>query len=297
VRGYESNRRSLRPDRLHLVGGGNRGRRGNAGALLAVVLCLGIVTGILHNHWRAQTRPDPVLAGVRLLTYPFQTGGAIVEAGLFTNWNGIFRARQIEADNARLTAENAVLRSDNELLRAGAAEALRLRAVVNLIRNSAKPPLAASVIALLPTPHFDTVTVNRGTRDGVQFQSVARTPQGLLGQVTDVSALSSEVMLLTDLNSGVGALVRRNGKLQGIGIVQGTGRGQPLELQNLKRDDDVRPGDLVVTSGYGGVFPADIPIGTITAVHSADARFLRTAVVAPAAPMPGDLREVLLLQP
>jgi rod shape-determining protein MreC len=124
---------------------------------------------------------------------------------------------------------------------------------------------------------------------------VVRTPDGLIGQVSEVSALSSQVMLLTDADSGVGAMVVREGKVRGVGIVQGGGRARPLEIIYLKREDDIRPGDRVVSSGYGGIVPADIPIGTITSIREDAAKFLKSGYLRPAAALER-AREVLLLR-
>ena len=277
--------------------GPNSGNPDRSRYLLIVLLSVGIGLGIAHNKWRSQRRADPVLSGVRVLTYPFQRSGAVAEASLFTSWKIIFRGRELEADNARLRAENDSLRTENESLRGKAAEADRLRSDLGLVHALKPPPLAAPLIALLPSPHFDSLIVARGKNDHIQLQSIARTPQGLIGQVIDVSPLTSEIMLLSDVNSQVGALVRRKGVSLGVvGIVQGEGRGRLLQIKDLKRDDPVQPGDEVVSSGYGGVFPPDIPIGTITEVKSdANALFLKSAIVKPAAGMPGDLREVFLL--
>ena len=256
---------------------------------------MGMGIGVLHNRWRKEGRPDAVLAGVRVLTHPLQVTGSVAQAGVFVGWTEMFKGRALEAENTRLTAEVATLRAENEALASQAAEAVRLRAALKCVRAQPGPLLPAAIIALLPNPLFDTITVNRGTHDRVHPESIVRTPDGLVGQVTEVSGFSAEVMLLTDLNSAVSGLVRRNGKLLSIGIVQGTGRGQPLEMINLKRDDDVRPGDPVYSSGYGGVFPADIPIGRIISLKNEDALFVKTARVEPAAPLPGDLREVYIL--
>jgi rod shape-determining protein MreC len=129
------------------------------------------------------------------------------------------------------------------------------------------------------------------------MQSIVRTPDGLVGQVFAVNAISSQVMLLTDLDSRVSAVIYRNGKPLGyVGIVQGMGRGEALEMVYLRREDDVRPGDTVVSSGYGGVVPPDIRIGTVTGVLEDRPRFLKSARIAPAAAQPGNLREVLVLR-
>jgi rod shape-determining protein MreC len=293
-----------RVPRLEVRGGGGgypgtgRGSTpsGNPVVALLVLLAIGIGLGVLHNRLKKAGRTDPALAVVRTGLYPFQKGAAFLYGGVNLNFNWLLRGREVQTENTRLAAENARLKQENESLRKAAAEVTRLRVALHLVKAEKLPPLAAEVIGWLPSPHFDTIVLARGSRDGVKERMVVRTADGLVGQVIDVGPASCEVMLLSDLNSGVGGLVRRNNKSQGVGIVQGVGRGMLLEVQYLKREADVKPGDVVVSSGYGGVVPPDIPIGVVESVVTDDARFLKTARVTPAAPLPGDLREALILR-
>jgi len=112
-------------------------------------------------------------------------------------------------------------------------------------------------------------------------------------------ASSSSSAPATAANAGSGAapaeaLVPEGGRVYGVGIVQGRGRNKPLQMDYLRLEDDIRVGDRVISSGLGGVVPADIPIGTIIAVREEKARALKTAIVAPAA-RAHHAREVLVL--
>ena len=264
--------------------------------ILTVVLGLAVVLGALHNRWVARGKTDPALAGVRTAVFPFQLGAARAQSATKTVWDWVLPGKAQAEENVSLKVEIARLRTENETLRAGAAEAARLRAAVGLMAKSKTPPLAAEVIGLLPSPNFDSVTVARGTRDEVKQGMVARTPEGLIGQVTEVSPVSSRVMLLTDVNSSVGVLVTRKGKTQGVGIARGRGRGERLDLMYLKREDDVQAGDVVVSSGYGGVVPPGIPVGVVADVRQDSTGFLKNARVVPAAPLPGALRELFIVR-
>ena len=262
--------------------------------VLVVALILSVGWGILHNRWRTEGRSDPLLVAVRTVLFPFQYAVARTEASVSTVWSWLFAGKRAQEENARLRSEIARLKVENQNLQAGVIEAARLRAHLAFAEKKGRPLLAAEVVGQDPSALFDTITIARGSRDAVLVGTVVRTPDGLLGQVSDVSPLSAQVMLLTNANSGVGARVVRQGKDQGVGIVQGGGRGRPLELLYLKREDDVRPGDRVVSSGYGGVVPPDIPIGRVVSVTEDKARFLKTARVAPAASL-HRAREVFLL--
>jgi rod shape-determining protein MreC len=260
------------------------------------MVVIGIVIGVWQNRASARGREGVVLTPVRATLFPLQVGTARLQATIQDTWNGLFSGRRIAAENATLTAEITRLRAENETLRVKAVEADRLRAALKFVEAEKKPSLVAPVISWLPSQNADTITVGKGTRDGVAAKTIVRTATGLVGLVYESGPLTSQVMLLTDAQSAIGAVVRRAGKAKGTGIVQGGGRGEALTVVYLKRESDVLPGDLVYSSGYGGVVPPDIPIGKVVAVTEDKPRFLKTAVIEPAADAAGDLREVLLLQ-
>lgn len=290
-------------NRSDFRGGRRRSRigigEGNASpvSLLSILVVLSIGLGILHNRLGEAGRPDPILAVASAPLVPAQRGAAHLQSAAFFSWEFLFGGKRVKDENVRLKAEVARLTQENEILHAKAAEADRLREAIGLRHRSPEIPLPAEVIAWLPFTSVDTITVARGLHDGVRAGSIVRTPSGLVGRVTEAGLLSAQTLLLTDVSSEVGALVRRGGKTQAIGIIQGTGRGQSLNLKHLLPDTDVKTGDKVYTSGFGdGVVPPDIPIGIIAEVTEDRAHFLKTARVTPLAPLPGDLREVYLLR-
>ncbi|MES2459822.1 MAG: rod shape-determining protein MreC [Armatimonadota bacterium] len=264
--------------------------------LLGALLVLGIVLGVLHNRWNHAGHPDPVLAVPSATLVPAQIGAARVQNAAVFSWDSLFGARRLKEENLRLKAEIDRLTQENESLTVKALEADRLREAIGFRRKSVQTPIAAEVIAWLPFASVDTITVARGTRDGIRPGTIVRTPSSLVGRVTESGLLSSQTLLLTDVSSEVGALVRRGAKMQAIGIVQGTGRGQELNLKHLLPENDVKPGDKVYTSGFGGIVPPDIPIGIISSVTEDKAHFLKTAKVTTLTNLPGDLREVYLVR-
>lgn len=262
---------------------------------LAVLLAAALGVGILHNRWQQAKRPDPILGAVRTLIFPFQIAATRLEVSASAVWSWFFAGKRLATENARLRQEIARLTLENQKQASASSEAERLRAALEFVQKVHRPLLPAEVISLPTSPQFDTVTVARGTRRGAYIGMVARTAEGLLGQVSDVSALSSTITLLTDAGSGVGAMAVRDGKVRGVGIVQGNGRRRPLILMYLKREDDVRPGDAVVSSGDGGIVPADIPIGHVVSVQVDEARFMKSARVTPAVSQ-SHAREVFLIR-
>lgn len=295
---------SLRPQntartrRLAAASGSRHGLSIAASPLTVLLLCVlvGIGVGALRNRLARAGGIDPVLSVPATLAFPFQYGMTKMEGGVIFGWDALFSGKTLASENVRLTAENARLKLEVERLRSKADEAGRLRTALDFVEAQEKKPVAAPVIGWLPSPHIESVTLGCGARNGVRAQSVARTPDGLIGQIFDATPLTCQVMLLTDTESRVGGMIYRDGKAREItGIVQGGGREQPLTMLYLRRDADIKKGDTVRTSGYGGVFPPDIPIGTIISVADDKPRSLKLARIQPAAPMPGTLREAIVL--
>ena len=276
----------------------NRSNRTAPLIVLGVLVVFGIAAGVWQKRMRAQNRNSPLLAPISAALAPFQSAAARTQNWASSPWNVLVRGRELERENRELRAQNALLQTENETRKNAQSEAERLRGVLHY---QASPKtgtmLAAPVIAWLPSRSYDTLTVGAGVRSGVKQKSIVRTPKGLVGQVIESGPLSCQVLLLTDLQSGVGALVKRNGKTKSDGIVQGTGRGNLLEMVDLKHEDDIVKGDVVVSSGYGGVIPPGVPIGIVQSVSEDATHYLKVARIQPFAPVPGDLRDVLIIAP
>ena len=114
-----------------------------------------------------------------------------------------------------------------------------------------------------------------------------------MGQVTEVTRFSSLAMLLTDPSHGLPVQINRNG-LRAVAI--GRGMGEPLQLEHLAHNADVRVGDVLVTSGLGGRFPVGYPVGTVIAINFPQGKAFADIAVKPAAELDTS-REVLLVLP
>ena len=148
------------------------------------------------------------------------------------------------------------------------------------------------MIARDPGPLSTSLTIDRGSRDGVTRGMAVVAPQGVVGRVVEVSHTVSRVALLTDHNSGIDAIVDRT---RARGVVQGGSDGD-CYMNYLNRDADVKVGDHVLTSGLDGVFPKGMTIGEVVEVGRKHRGLLQSATVTPSAAL-DQVEEVMLVAP
>ena len=171
--------------------------------------------------------------------------------------------RDAEARSQALEEEVASLSREMTQAREAVRENQRLRALLAFESAASESYHAARVLSADPRAPWGVVWINRGQRDGIANTSGVVTPEGVVGKVIEVADPASKVQLLTDVESGVGALVQRS---RAVGVVRGRGDGV-LELHYLSHLDDVAVGDLVVTSGLDGIFPRGLSIGVVSRVE------------------------------
>lgn len=160
------------------------------------------------------------------------------------------------------------------------AENNRLRALLQSSQRVQTPTLIAEMIGIDLDPFRHRVMLNKGARHGVVVGQALIDANGIMGQVTEVAHLSSFAMLISDPDHALPVRVNRTGLLS---VAFGVGRTDQLQVPNLPTSADLRIGDLVVTSGLGGRFPADYPVGRITALQRAPDGSFFTAELEPLA--------------
>ncbi|MBK9049813.1 MAG: rod shape-determining protein MreC [Chloroflexi bacterium] len=180
----------------------------------------------------------------------------------------------------QLEEENAALRREMEVMREMQAENQILREYFDYASlNPTLDRLLANVIARDTSPTFQSLIIDRGTADGILVGMPVESTRGLVGVIYRADARSSQVLLLTDNISNVAA---RLGESRATGVLQGGGLGGTLYLDWISLEASVTIGDLVVTSGLGDKFPADVPIGRVIDVQRLEADLFQRAVVQPA---------------
>jgi rod shape-determining protein MreC len=205
---------------------------------------------------------------VRLIRYwaaavvmPFERGGTDAVKNTGGIWSDYVGLRGTRAENARLRAEVDQLQLRNRELEGQAGEAQRLSVLLNF--HDAHPEtqmLAAQVIGASADPASHTLFLNRGERDHVRRNQAVITPDGIVGKIVEVFPATSQVLLISDKDSGAGALLADT---RTHGVVKGSGDPDP-RLDYVVNDEPVHAGEVILTSGEDRIFPKDLLIGTVS---------------------------------
>lgn len=211
-----------------------------------------------------QIRRDNNIRLIRVWTVeaftPVESAGSSSVHFLGHLWTSYIDLRHTYQKNRKLQAEVDGLRLQVDQLRGQAAQANQLASLLGFRRSHASLPLlAARVISASPAPETRLIYINRGSNRGVQRNMGVITPDGVVGKVLEVYPDSSQVLLVTDRESGVGALLATT---RAEGVVEGTG-GPDLEMDYVLNEAKVKVGEQVLTSGLDQVFPKGLPVGTV----------------------------------
>jgi len=195
--------------------------------------------------------------------------------------DGVSEISNLQEQNKQLREEVELLRAQNLTASEFAAENQRLRALLGYKQVATQFDLvAASVIGRESATWSSVVVINRGTLDGVADNMPVVTDLGLVGHVMEAGANTSKVQLILDPRSSVGTVIQRP-ESRVAGIVEGdiNNPNQPRMI-NIPKNADVQPEDMVVTSGFGGVYPKGIVVGKITEVHNDEGGLLKHGLLA-----------------
>ena len=204
----------------------------------------------------------PVLEGITFGVFSrFQGGAAGVLRGVGGTWDSYFALRGVRVENEALRQQVADLEIRLQEQRALALRAERLQATLGLRDSTNLPTLAAEIIAGNPNAGLMTVTVNRGTADGVEADMAVIAPKGVVGRVIGpVASHAARVQLIVDRNAAVGAVSER---VRAGGMAVGVDGDPPLAMELVSNLADVAVGDVIVSSGVDGIYPRGFTIGKV----------------------------------
>jgi rod shape-determining protein MreC len=198
---------------------------------------------------------------------------------------------QLTVENRRLREELLLNQARMARLQTLAADNARLRGLLDAAGRGNLDVMLAPVLDIDLDPTRQRLVLDAGSRDRVQVGQSVIDAGGLLGQIIGITPMHASVLLITDPSHAVPVAIARNGVRL---VAYGEGRSDVLRLSSVPLSSDVKVGDVLVTSGLGGRFPAGFPVGTITRLHPDDSRAFLEGDVKPAAQFDRG-REVLVL--
>jgi rod shape-determining protein MreC len=195
-------------------------------------------------------------------------------SGLRHGWGGYVGLRHVRDENESLKRQLADAQIELQRQRALADRSRGFQRLLELRDQSKLTTVAAEIIAAGATPDFRTITIDKGSSDGVKRDMAVIAPDGVVGRVVVPSPRAAKVQLLIDRNAAAGVIVERS-RAQGLVIGGGDER---LQMEYVSEAADIVAGDIVMTSGIDGIYPKGFLIGRVETVEKNGPAYKRIVV-------------------
>jgi rod shape-determining protein MreC len=205
-----------------------------------------------------------------------QLGAATIVNGVRNTWGNYVGLRGVRAENEALRARLSELEVRLQEQRALAARSAQLQQLLDLKTSATLPTIAAEVIGGNPNPGMRTITIDRGSTDGVRANMAVLAARGIVGRIMgEPAAHAARVQLIIDRDAAAGAIVERS---RAGGMIGGVEVDPPLRMEFVSNLSDVKPGDAVVTSGVDGIYPKGYAIGHVEKTERGTGLYLAITV-------------------
>ena len=259
----------------------------------AKLILLGAIAASFMMVDHRSNQLQGIRSGLMVIVYPVQLVASIP----VTLFNGIIDVltsdKTLRENNEDLTAERQQLLGKLQQFDALEAENARLRAMLGAATRVADRALAAELLEVSLEPFSRRLLVRRGADDGAYIGQPAIDAHGIVGQVTKVAPHVSTITLITDPSHAIPVLDNRSGLRA---VVFGSGDQDSLTVPYLTAVADIKEGDLLVSSGMGGVFPAGYPVAYVTHIENNPGESFLRISARPAAQI-NHSKQVLLIWP
>jgi len=262
----------------------------NYKSIIFVVVLLAFSLAILSFHLRTESQTILIRKLVLELSAPLQNALRFCSKSIGDAWFRYVALVGLEQENKKLNKKINDLTAQLVLYQEGYLEAQRLRNLLALKENHDFNFVAARIIGRGQVAFSRTVIINKGTTHGLKVGMPVMACPGLVGRITAVSWRASKVLLLIDESSNIDAIVQRN---RTQGIIRGAG-AHGYSLKYVSKTQDVIKGDIIVSSGIGGLFPKGLMIGQVSHVDKQDAGLFYKIQVLPFVDF-SKLEEVMVL--
>lgn len=265
----------------------------NATARPWVLVLLVVAALVVTTIYARESSTGPLhltRTGVQSAVRPVEVAGTWLTTPLRTVSEWVSNLGVSRAEVAQIKAQNAELRRRNAELEEARQENERLKGLVQLVETQKLASLGAHVIGRPENSWEGVITIDRGSSDGVKAGMPVMSADGLLGQTVAVTAHSAKVRLITDQRSGVAGMLQSS---RAEGIVRGS-ISRELTMDFVSKDATVTLGEVVLTSGMGGVFPKGLIVGEVFEVDAPSNALYPLIKVRPTAKLEG-IEEVAVL--
>src|SRR5579864_5162619 len=258
-------------------------------SILAAAIFLQIVGLAVQVKRRSENHSTRLIRVWTVATVtPLERNIVRFQTGVSALWHNYLYLRGVRQQNRELQDQIQQLQLEQVRLRQDAEQARRLQALLGFKEQFIDKTIAAQVIGSSGSEQSRIVYLDKGSVDGITQDMAVISAQGVVGKVIQVFRHTAQVLLINDQTSGVGTILEQS-RLQGV--LKGKASGE-LALDNIMSEEEVKPGDRVLTSGGDQIFPKGLPIGTVADVtHGGE--FLQVTV-RPAASL-NHLEEVLVI--
>jgi len=265
-------------------------RRSSGVVVLAALVVVALVITTVYFREGESGLFHSLRRGTQAALAPISAAGDWLFTPVFAveNYFGGLGVSREEIDALR--EQNTALRASVAELEEARLENERLQKIVGFIEASKLDALGARVIGRPPSAWEGSLLIDRGSADGVKTGMPVLAPEGLLGQTVEVTEHSAKVRLITDQRSGVAALIQAT---RAEGVVRGSIEGL-LSMEYVSRTSTVTVGDIVITSGMGGIYPKGLMIGEVETMELDDNDLYPSISVRPTAQFEG-IEEVVVL--
>jgi len=234
---------------------------------------------------------DAVRQSIGVAIYPVQV---VVDAPV-SAWRWMTEAtssrKELQSENNRLKSASLLTQARLQRFAILEAENNRLRAMLDARARVGQQVRVAEVLSVNSNPFRHVIVIDKGTNDGVYDGQALADAEGIIGQIVETGIASSQCLLISDPRHDLPVEVNRNGLRT---IARGTGDFDTLNLPFITNNADIQPGDLLVTSGMGGIFPEGYPVATVNTVQRLPQQPFANVTATPKANL-NQVREIMLI--
>ena len=247
--------------------------------VIAGVVLLVTINGIVisFNYIRKSSLHPAAVETVLLFVAPIQESVTLISGFAGNMWSRYFNLASAARENEKLHRKLAEAQHQIHMCRENELLNARLESFFEFREDVAHETVIADVVGREPSAWYQSIIINKGKAEGVEIGLPVIVPEGIVGQVTGVSGRYAKVLLIIDRSNAVDAMIQRT---RARGIVHGLS-GNVCHFEFALRKADIQTGDIVITSGFDGIFPKGLRVGRVSRILRRSSGIFQEIEIAP----------------